>query len=227
MYPRFVLNKALPLLLLAAVSVAACSSTSSAPVGHENPERAVVAWFDAVDAGDAVTASGAINPESLALILGIENDLDADVLAEYLDDGVPLDVQAAYWSSFSAGFTEFSNRPISTLTVGESEAFSSEDVEFASVPIRGGAGNESVVITRKTSNGTWQVDLVASLGDGFTRLLATEYDSLPASASGERIRLSYELVVVPSLWAAMTDGTFGDDFTRAALALIEEVGASE
>jgi hypothetical protein len=222
-----VLNKALPLLLFFAVAVAACSSASSAPVGHENPEHAVVAWFDAVDAGDAITASGAINAESLALILSIENDLNADVLADYLDDGVPLDIQASYWSSFSDGFTEFSSRPISTLTVGESEAFSSEGVEFASVPISGGAGNESVVITRKTSDGTWQVDLVASLGDGFTRLLANEYDALPAGESGERIRLSYELVVVPSLWAAMTVGTFGDDFARTALALIEEVGASE
>ena len=221
------LDKALPLLLFFAVAVAACSSASSAPLGHENPERAVVAWFDAVDAGDAVTASGAINAESLALILGIENDLNADVLAEYLDGGVPLDIQASYWSSFSAGFTEFSSRPISTLTVGESSTFSSEGFEFASVPIRGGERNESVVITRQTSDGTWQVDLVASLGDGFTQLLANEYDSLPASESGERIRLSYEVVVVPSLWAAMTDGTFGDDFTRTALALIEEVGASD
>jgi hypothetical protein len=186
----------------------------------------VVAWFDAVDAADAITASGAVNAESLALILGIENDLDPEALAEYLDNGVPLDVQASYWSSFSAGFTEFSSRPISTLTVGESETFTSEGIEFASVPVRGGAGNESVVITRMTSDGTWQVDLVASLGDGFTQLLTKEYGSLPNDEAGDRVRLSYTVVVVPSLWAAMTDGSFGDDFTRSALALIDEVGIS-
>ncbi len=221
------LKKALPLLLLPAVVVVACSFAPTTAVGHENPERAVVAWFDAVDTGDAITASGAVNAESLALILSIENDLQPEVLADYLDNGVPLDVQASYWSSFSAGFTEFSSRPISTLTVGESETFTSEGVEFASVPVRGGAGNESVVIARKTSDDTWQVDLVASLGDGFTQLLASEYDALPASEAGERIRRSYAVVVVPSLWAAMTDGTFGDDFTRAALALIESVGGSD
>jgi hypothetical protein len=186
----------------------------------------VVAWFDAVDAADAITASGAVNAESLALILGIENDLDPEALAEYLDNGVPLDVQESYWSSFSAGFTEFSSRPISTLTVGESETFTSEGIEFASVPVRGGAGNESVVITRMTSDGTWQVDLVASLGDGFTQLLTKEYGSLPNDEAGDRVRLSYTVVVVPSLWAAMTDGSFGDDFTRSALALIDEVGIS-
>jgi len=89
-----VLTKALSLLILAVVA-AACSSAPSESVGYENPERAVVVWFGAVDGGDAITASGAINPESLALILGIENDLGPEVVAEYLDTGVPLDIQAA------------------------------------------------------------------------------------------------------------------------------------
>jgi len=217
-----VLNKVLPLLVLAVVA-AACSSASPEPPGHENPEAAVVAWFKAVDGGDAVTASSAIHAESLALILGIENDLETDVVAEYLDTGVPLQVQASYWSSFSSGFTEFSSRPISTLTVGESKRFAAEGVEFASVPVGGGASERTVVITRMTPEGTWQVDLVASLGDGFTQLLASEYDSLPSNESGDRVRLSYATVVVPSLWAAMTDGSFGDDFSRSALALIESV----
>lgn len=209
-----------------AVVTAACSSASPEPDGLENPEQAVVAWFDAIDAGDAVTASRAINPESLALILGIENDLDADTMAGYLDSGVPLDVQGSYWLSFSAGFSEFSSRPISTLTVGASEAFTSEGIEFASVPVSGGAGGSSVVITRMTPDGSWQVDLVASLGDGFVRLLANEHSALADDEAGNRIRLAYETVVVPSLWAGMTDGSFGDDFTRTALALIGQVEAS-
>ena len=211
------------LLLVLAVVAAACSSAPSESVGLENPERAVVAWFSAVDGGDAIAASSAINSESLALILGIENDLDPEVVADYLDTGVPLDIQAAYWSSFAAGFSEFSSRPISTLTVGESERFTAEGVEFASVPVSGGVGKDSVVIARMTGDGTWQVDLVASLGDGFAQLLASEYASLPGDEAGERVSLSYSTVVVPSLWAAMADGSFGDDFTRTALALIEEV----
>jgi len=217
-----VLKKVLPLLILAVVA-AACSSASQEPAGYENPERAVVTLFEAIDSGDTATASQATNPESLVLILGIENDLDAATMAEYLNEGVPLDVQAAYWSSFSAGFIEFSSRPISTLTVGESEPFTSDGVEFASVPVSGGAGGTSVVITRMTPEGAWQVDLVASLGDGFVNLLSTEYDSLPSDDDGDRVREAYKTVVVPSLWAAMTDGSFGDDFTRSALALIEQI----
>ena len=76
-----------------------------------------------------------------------------------------------------------------------------------------------------TPDGNWQVDLVASLGDGFAQLLASEYASLQDNEDGERVKLSYATVVVPSLWAAMADGSFGDDFTRTALALIEEVGS--
>jgi len=217
-----VLKKALPLFLIA-VAAAACSSTSAEQDGHENPERAVVAWFEAIDNRDAEGASGAIHAETLALILGIENGLDAVAIAAYLDDGVPMEIQAPYWASFANGFVEFASRPISTLTVGESERFTSEGLEFASVPVSGGPGSGSVVIVRMGVDGTWKVDLVASLGDGFAQLLAGEYDDLPDTEHGDRVRLAYAETVVPSLWAAMADGTYGDDFTRTALAIIDKV----
>ncbi len=216
------LNKAL-LLVIFAVAIAACSSASSESDGEENPERAVVAWFEAIDSGDATAASSTVSAESLALILAIENDVEVEVLAEYLDAGVPLGVQASYWSSFSDGFSEFSSRPVSTLTVGSAVLFTAEGLEFASVPVSGGSGGGSVVIARMTPEGRWQVDLVASLGDGFARLLSNEYDALPNNAAGDRVGLSYATVVVPSMWAAMADGSFGDDFTRTALALIDKV----
>ena len=215
------LKKALPLVLIAVVA-AACSSAPAESDGHENPERAVVAWFEAIDGGDAEGASSATHSETLALILGIENGLDAVAIATYLDDGVPMEMQAPYWESFADGFVEFASRPISTLTVGESERFTSEGHEFASVPISGGPGSGSVVIARERVDGSWEVDLVASFGDGFAQLLAGEYDDLPDTENGDRVRLAYAETVVPSLWAAMTDGSFDDDFTRTALAIIDK-----
>lgn len=209
----------MPIALIAS----GCSSSPSDEPGHENPEAAVVAWFNAVDVGDVSAASDAIHAESLALILGVENDLDAGTIAGYLDAGVPHDMQAAYWASFSEGFVEFAQRPIATLTVGESKRFSSEGASFASVPVGGGTATESVVITRMTSDGSWEVDLVASLGDGFAKLLASEYDGLPDNEDGDRIRQAYVDTVVPSLWAAMDEGGFGDDFTRTALGMIERI----
>ncbi len=220
------LKKALRLVLIA-VAVAACSAAPSEPDGHENPERAVVAWFEAIDSGDAAGASSATHAETLALILGIENGLDVETIAVYLDDGVPLELQATYWSSFADGFVEFASKPISTLTVGESERFLSEGLEFASVPVSGGVGTGSVVIARMRDDGSWEVDLVASLADGFAQLLASEHDQLPSTEEGDRVRLAYADTVVPSLWAAMTDGSFGDDFARTALAIIDSVNRQQ
>ncbi|MEN8042191.1 MAG: hypothetical protein ABFR95_11870, partial [Actinomycetota bacterium] len=219
----WMLKKALPIFLLVVVATA-CSSASTEPAGHENPERAVVSLFEAIDSGNAVGASVSVNEDSLALILGIENGLDAAAMASYLEDGVPLDLQAAYWASFAEGFVEFASRPISTLTVGESNHFTSEGIEFAGVSVTGGNGGESVVIARAVEDGSWEVDLVASLGDGFVQLLSREYDALPHDEAGDRIRTAYKEIVVPSLWAAMSEGSYGDDFTRVALALIERVG---
>lgn len=216
------LVKALILLVLA-VAAAACSSTPEEQAGFETPERAVVVWFDAIDGDDHEAASEAVHAESLALILGIENGLDSTTIAAYLDEGIPPAVQSAYWISFAEGFVEFASRPISTLTVGESTEFTVEAIEFASVPVRVGPGGESIVLTRQHEDGSWEVDLVASLGDGFATLLASGYELLPDDVSGDRVRLAFAETVVPSLWAAMADGSYGDGFTRTALALIDRI----
>jgi len=211
------------LLLVVSIVAAACSAAEPVPTGHDTPERAVVAWFEAVDAGDAEAASRAVHPKSLALILGIENALSLETTVAYLTDGVPIDVQDGYWRSFSEGFTDFSSRPISTLTVGQASLFTSEGEEFASIPISGGPAADSIVITRMRQDGSWEVDMVASLGDGFANLLLSAYNGLPEGEAGDIVRNAYAETVVPSLWAAMADGSFGEDFARSALALIDRV----
>ena len=213
-----------PLLisLLIALVAAACS-TSSEPVAYENPERAVVSWFEAIDGGDTDAASRAVHEDSLALILAIENDLDDATTAMYLSDGIPAAVQQGYWQSFAAGFTEFASRPISSLTVGQSTTFAAEGDEFARVPISGGPSAESVVYTRMRDDGSWEVDLIATLGDGFGTLLADLYQGLPDDETGDTIRSAYAAVVAPGMWAAITDGVYGDDFNRVGLALVNQI----
>ncbi len=210
-------------MLAASLLASACSSAEPPPPGHDTPERAVVAWFKAIDAGDTEGAAAAIEPRSLALILGIENALPTETTVSYLTEGVPIDLQVGYWKSFAEGFTDFASRPISTLTVGQATAFTSEGIEFASVPVSGGPASESVVITRMRSDGTWEVDMVASLADGFANLLLSAYVDLPDGEAGDIVRDAYAETVVPSLWAAMADGSFGEDFARSALAVIDRV----
>jgi len=202
---------------------AACSSSEPASAGHDTPERAVVSWFEAIDSGDVAAASASIDHTSLALILGIENSLPIESTVAYLTEGVPLEVQATYWESFAEGFREFALRPISTLTVGQATIFESEGEQFGVVPISGGPASDSVVISRMRADGTWEVDMVATLGDGFVALLQSAFDGLPQGGTGDAVRTAYAETVVPSMWAAMADGTFGEDFARSALALIERI----
>jgi hypothetical protein len=215
--------RTLSLTVIVALTAAACSSGSDEPPGHANPERAVVAWFEAIDAGDAESATEAVQEESLAVILSIENDLDETTTARYLDEGVPSPVQTAYWTSFAEGFVDFAARPISSLTVGESTTFTAEGAEFARVPISGGPSTDSVVFARMQPDGSWEVDLIATLGDGFGTLLADTYQDLSASEDADRIRTAYQDVVAPGLWAAITDGSYGDDFNRVGLALVGRI----
>jgi len=208
-----------------ALVVSACSNADSEPSGHDTPEQAVASWFEAIDAGETETASDAIHPHSLALILGTENDLPVEVTSDYLDNGVPIAVQESYWASFAEGFSAFASRPVSTLAVGQATTFTSEGAEFAAVPVSGGQAIESLVITRMRDDGTWEVDMVATLADGFAKVLLVAYADIPVGEDGDLVREAYVTTVVPSMWAAMAEGDFGDEFARSALALIEEVEA--
>lgn len=219
------MKRTIPLLVALALVVAACSNADSTPAGHDTPERAVASWFEAIDAGDAEAASSAIHSHTLALILGTENDLPAEVTGNYLDNGVPIEVQESYWASFAEGFSAFASRPVSTLAVGQATTFTSEGSTFARVPVSGGQAVESIVIARMRDDGTWEVDMVATLADGFAKVLLGAYADLPEGEVGDLVRAAYEVTVVPSMWAAMAEGDFGEEFARSALALIEEVEA--
>jgi hypothetical protein len=210
-------------VVLMAVICASCASSPEPDEALSTPEGAVVTWFEAIDSGDVEAASHAIHPESLALILAIENDISTEQLAGHLSSGVPLGMQSSYWRSFSLGFTDFASKPISTLSVGRADRFVSEGENFASVPISGGPGSDSIVIARMRADGTWEVDMVASLGDGFSKLMLERYDELGSDQAAARVRLAYVEVVAPSMWAAMADGSFGDSFATTALTILDRI----
>jgi hypothetical protein len=73
------------------------------------------------------------------------------------------------------------------------------------------------------ADGTWEVDMVASLGDGFSKLLLERYDKLGSDEAAARVRLAYVEVVAPSMWAAMADGSFGDTFATTALTILARI----
>ena len=158
-------------------------------------------------------------------MLAVENSLTAEELAGLVADGVPDEVAAAYWASFREGFSAFAGRPMSTLAVGDYDEFESEGEKYAAVAVTGSADTATLVFTRLGSDGAWEVDLVASLGSGFVGHLRETHALLPQDETGTAAREAYREVVAPAMWAAMAAGDFGDDFTRQALALIDEMGA--
>ncbi len=211
-----------------ALAMTACSSGATDTTSpHTTAEGAVVSWIEAVDAGATEEASVSVHPETLALIYAIENDVSEGDLADYLSHGVPLDVQSSYWESFKTGFSDFADAPLSTLSVGAAEEYVSEGQTFASVPVANGTGGSSVIIVRQRPDMTWEVDLVATLGDGFTTLLLDRFEMLGDGPSADRIRIAYVEVVEPAMWAAMANGSFGDAFTRGALSLIDAIGGAD
>lgn len=222
------LSRTTIVLVALAVSVSACGGTASEDTSpNATAEASVVTWFEAIESGDAATAATAVHPETLALIYGIENNVGHDDLATYISHGVPLPLQASYWESFKAGFTEFAQRPLSTLSVGVAETFISNGETFASVPVSSGTAGETVVLVRERPDGTWEVDMVATLGDGFSTFLLDKYAELGSSDSDARIRIAYAEVVGPSMWAALADGSFDDDFARTALTLLDRIEENE
>lgn len=210
------------IIVIGALSVVGCGGSDAVPSGLETPERAVVTWFEAIDADDASAATAAVNDASLAVLLAVENDVDAETLAAYLESGVPEAVAADYWASFSVNFAEFASRPISSLTVGEGHTFDAQGATYAAVPISAGPGAESIVFARDTG-GAWEIDLVATLADGFGSLLADRFVSLGSDATDATIRSAYLETVAPALWAAMIEGEFGDEFNRVALTLVDDI----
>jgi len=194
--------------------------------GPQVPSEAVATWLDAVENLDVATLSSVVVPESLVLVLAMENAVSPEETALLLQNGLSDDLQEQYWRSFRDEFAGFAGRPISTLTVGDAKTFEAEGHTYAAVDVFGTGNAGSVVIVRREDDGSWAVDPLATLAPGFVVSLRREFDAVPPTQAGEAIVAAYRTSVVPSLWAALGSGAFDDAFAREALALIEAVGAS-
>ncbi len=210
-----------PLALALVLAATACGASEEDP--QSSPPAIVAGWAEAVEGRDFEAATAAVFEPSMVIVLAAENNLPVADTAAMLSDGVTPAVAAAYWSSFRDGFDAFAGRPISTLNVGASEEVEAGDVRWAVVTVRAQEDASAPVFTR--DDGSWLVDLVATLASGFIEPLDTYLESLPNDADGDEVRRAYVDVVVPALWAAIEAGGHDDDFARRALALIEAVSS--
>lgn len=191
-------------LTVITVACGGATDETTVPSGPSFPSVAVDEWLDALVGGDAVEASARVEPIGVSLILGIENDLSDDELAELLESGWTSELQRSFWSSFSADFAVFAGGPLDELVVGRHTDLATPSGRFALVRIEQGAGGGSVV-TRAAPDGTWAVDLLATLGGAFAPLLferLTDVD--PADPAGTLILGAMRTTGLESLEAGTT-----------------------
>lgn len=196
------------MLILSVLLVVTASCTNggetetTVAVTARQPGAAVQQWIDALGAGRDTEAHTLVEPAGLAVVIAVENRLEPDQLATLLTDGIPASLRASYWASFADSFATFRGMALSAVTVGEAATFDIEGIAFAAVTIRAGDGSGEV-ITRGAEDGTWQVDMVATVGPGLASAIA---DDLPAgleSDGGDAIAAAYHAAVIPGLSAAL------------------------
>lgn len=204
-----------------AILAAACSSPASDVI--EPAPVVVEEWLASIDDNDYVSASERTFEPAMAIVIAIENHLDAADTAALLNDGIPAAMSASYWSSFRTGFDAFAGFGLTDLGVGDAEPIFSEGVQFVAVSVDDGGSGDGLIFTRDAAGR--EVDLVATLAPGFVDQLLIVYEALPAGNDGDVVRSAYQHTVVPAMWAAISSGRHDDEFNRRALALIDSVGA--
>ncbi len=192
--------------VLLAAMVAACSGEGEADTTvaatATDPVAAVQLWVDALAAARFAEVAALVEPAGFAVVVAAENGLGADQLATLLDGGVPADLAASYWSSFVDSFAAFRGLPLSSVAVVEATGVAIDGANFAAVTIESGEGSGEV-IARGREDGTWRVDLAATVGPGLASSIADDLPAALESSGADTIASAYEAAVVPGLSAAL------------------------
>ena len=175
-------------------------TTTTADAADALPPVVVDAWLTALASGDEAAAHGYVEPDGLAVMIGVENQWTVGETAALLESGLGAEVRRTYWSSFASGFSDFAGGSLDDVSVGRHREFTVDTVSFAEVMVTA-AGVETPVITRRLDTGPWQVDLVATVGPAFTSLLR-DFVTDVGDDDPTRVITAYEEVVLPGLRAA-------------------------
>lgn len=195
-----------PVLVTLATALVACGG-DTVPSTTLLPAADIVVrdWLDAVDAGDVESLERLVARESLAFVVGVESRLAPAEITALADGGFPDDVVAAYWASFEEAFRSIDGNDIATLGVGTVDEFDAGGARFAAVAL--GLGDRSAdVLVRRSREGRWEIDVLATVGVGFTIQLT----ELAAEATDDRFRTLFEQWVLPALEAGARNDVDGE-----------------
>jgi hypothetical protein len=192
------------LLAIALVAGSGCGGEApfaSTTVGPQFPSVAVDAWLEALADRDFDTAAALVEPVGSSIVLAVENGLGDEPLAEMLESGWSQDLTVSFWSSFTEEFPLFAGFDLGDIAVGRHSPLSDAPGEYAVVEI-GSGPDLGWVITRRTSSGAWQVDLLATLGGAFVSLVFDRVDGIGEGAAADLITRAIRTSALESLDAA-------------------------
>jgi hypothetical protein len=184
--------------------VTGCSGDDQAKpttIGPQFPSVAVDAWLRALDARDFDAAGALVDPVGASVVLAVENGLGDEPLAELIESGWTEDLTASFWSSFADEFPLFAGFDLGDIAVGRHFPVDEAPGDYAVVEV-GSGPDLGWVITRRTSSGAWQVDLLATLGGAFVPLVFDRVDDLEEGAAADLIADVVRTSVLESLDAA-------------------------
>lgn len=184
---------ALAALVVACGAGAGSSSTTLLPP----PDVVVRDWMSAVDEGEVAVLGELVATPSLAFVIGIESRLTPDEITELAERGPSTQVVGEFWGSFAESFAAIDGTEFSSLSVGSSREFDAGGARFSAVTI-GSPDRSTEVFVRRSIEGAWEIDVLATVGSG----LVIPLTDLAAQASADRFRTLFEQWVLPGLEAA-------------------------
>ena len=182
--------------------MAGCSAAEPEPtVVSAPPPKVVEDFLVAIASVDTQALDDLVEPGSLAILAGVENQVRSDEMVALLENGLEGDLAAGYWQSFRDDFAAIRGIAVDSLSVGEERA---EDLgrDHAGVVVSGG-GSDGVTILRRSDEQGWQVDMIGTMGPALVDSLVDYLDSALEGANGDVIAEAYRSVVLPGLDAAI------------------------
>ncbi|NNC92655.1 MAG: hypothetical protein HKN80_09200 [Acidimicrobiia bacterium] len=163
-------------------------ATSTTLAGRDTPLAAATAWLDALSIGQYPVADVVVVEEQFVLMLAVES-FSVELYEELVSRGISEGVSRTFWESFSAGVRGFTGADITEIELVGERRFTAGGNEYAEVAAVSPRGDLTVVTVR-SPDGKWFVDLLATFGPSFAPLFNQWVDRLPPGAVAPRQALT-------------------------------------
>lgn len=190
------MRRVLLALTFVLVTAACGGGDSDTTTPSQFPTGSVRSWFDAIEEDDTAAALDLTYQRSMLVIVGAENAMATADLAALLRRGATAESAEAYLSNFGAALRERYSSSLADVSV---DGFSQIGDSFAAVTVTG--EGQATIITRRNSDGVWQIDLVGTLGPALIGQLRALLDGAGDDDDGSTIRQAFEMDIIPSLEA--------------------------